>query len=159
MFFHLNSEQEKRLSAIYVYNSVTNRIVPCERDESYKFTEAYESGGAGLIGTVSGYGRVLEALACGGMGRNGGCILKEESEYGYGMGVRVKINRKKGLGPIGEFGWGGAAGAYVCVDPVHHVSIFFATHVMNFGVCGKEFHPLIRDYAYEGALETEEISD
>ncbi len=181
MFFHLDQEQEKRLSAIYAYDSITNRITPCGRDESYKFTDVYESGGAGLIGTVSGYSAVLEALACGGRGRNGERILKEETvrmfsvnvtmgqalrdvqlqegpEYGYGLGVRVKINEKRGLGPIGEFGWGGAAGAYVCVDPAHHVSIFFATHVMNFGVCGREFHPLIRDYAYEGVLGTEEES-
>lgn len=181
MFFHLDQEQEKRLSAIYAYDSITNRITPCGRDESYKFTDVYESGGAGLIGTVSGYSAVLEALACGGRGRNGERILKEETvrmfsvnvtmgqalrdvqlqegpEYGYGLGVRVKINEKRGLGPIGEFGWGGAAGAYVCVDPAHHVSIFFATHVMNFGVCGREFHPLICDYAYEGVLGTEETS-
>lgn len=174
MVFSMTPEQEKRLSAIYTYDAMANRIVPCPRDESYKFTENYESGGAGLIGTAGGYSRVLDALACGGVGANGDRILKEETarmfstsvttgealrdiqaqegpEYGYGLGVRVKINEKNGRGPVGEFGWGGAAGAYVCVDPVHHLSTFFALHVMNFAFFGRELHPKIRDMAYKGA--------
>ncbi len=174
MVFSMNETQEKRLSVIYEYDAKTNCIIPCRRDESYKFTENYESGGAGLIGTVSGYSKVIDALACGGEGANGKRILKEKTvgmfsscvttgqalrdvqiqegtEYGYGLGVRVKINAKNGRGPIGEFGWGGAAGAYVCIDPVNHISIFYAQHVMNFPICGKVFHPLIRDLAYEGA--------
>ena len=173
MVFSMNDSQESRLSAIYEYDVKTNCIVPCKRDESYKFTENYESGGAGLIGTVSGYSKVIDALSCGGLGANGKRILKENSvrmfstsvttgqalrdvqiqegvEYGYGLGVRVKINAKNGRGPIGEFGWGGAAGAYVCIDPIDHVSIFYVQHVMNFPTGGKLFHPLIRDLAYEG---------
>lgn len=169
--FHLNQEQTKRLSAIYMYSFEKNKIVPCKRDESFKLTPAYESGGAGLIGTVNGYSQILDALACGGIGANKNRILNEETvrmlsdsvttgqalydiqkqegpEYGYGLGVRVKINNKRGRGAVGEFGWGGAAGAYACVDPVHKVSILYVQHVLNHSVCGQVFHPIIRDLAY-----------
>ncbi len=172
--FHLNEEQEKRLAAIYKFNLGDNNIKPCARDESYMLSPEYDSGGAGLIGTVNAYSTILDALACGGVGKNGVRILKEDTvkmfstsvttgqalkdiqrqegpEYGYGIGVRVKINTKRGRGPVGEFGWGGAAGAYVCVDPVDHLSIFYAQHVMNHDVCGQRFHPQIRDLAYEGS--------
>lgn len=172
MVFALSTSQKKRLAAMYTYDANQNLVVPCDYDESYRFTENYESGGAGLIGTAAGYSKVIDALSCGGAGANGGRILTEETvrifsvnvtqgqaledinrnagpEYGYGLGVRVKMNMKNGRGPIGEFGWGGAAGAYLCVDPVNHISIFYAQHIMNFPAAGEKFHPVIRDLSYE----------
>ena len=79
MVFSMNDSQESRLSAIYEYDVKRIALFPCKRDESYKFTENYESGGAGLIGTVSGYSKVIDALSCGGLGANGKEFLKENS--------------------------------------------------------------------------------
>lgn len=31
--------------------------------------------------------------------------------------------------PIGEFGWDGAAGSYVMMDPVHRISVFIGMHL------------------------------
>ena len=136
-------------------------------------TPNYDSGGAGLSGTVNGYSPVLEALANGGVGRTGARILKEETvklfsrsvitgealqefrvwrflEYSYGLGVRVKTDPALGLSPVGEFGWDGAAGAYAMVDPVNRVSIFFAIHVHNFMDSYMVIHPRVRDLVYKG---------
>ena len=53
------------------------------------------------------------------------------------------------MSPIGEFGWDGAAGAYVLVDPINHISIFYAQHVLGFLPVYQTIHPTIRDLAYE----------
>ena len=34
-------------------------------------------------------------------------------------------------GSLGEFGWGGAAGATVLVDPDLKLSVFYAHHLLN----------------------------
>ena len=46
---------------------------------------------------------------------------------GYGLGLRTgggDANRRY------DFGWGGAAGAFLAVDPVHNISLFYAQHVL-----------------------------
>ena len=71
--------------------------------------------------------------------------------YTYGLGVRT--NRYSDFSAKGEFGWDGAAGAYVLVDPDNHIAIFYATHVRNQGVyLYEKLHPAIRDAVYETLL-------
>ena len=168
------AEQLSRLSAMYDCLPDTKKIVLRENPVNiYALTPNYDSGGAGLGGTVNGYSPILEALANGGVGRTGARILKEETvklfsrsvitgealqefrvwrflEYSYGLGVRVKTDPTLGLSPVGEFGWDGAAGAYAMVDPVNHVSIFFAIHVHNFMDSYMVVHPRVRDLVYKG---------
>ena len=47
---------------------------------------------------------------------------------------------------MGEFGWGGAAGSYVMIDPSNHLSVFYAQHMLN----NKEpyVHPRLRNLTY-----------
>ena len=69
--------------------------------------------------------------------------------YNYYMGPVT-------LGPIaltdnvtGEFGWDGAAGSYVLIDPAYGLAIFFAMHVRGWPTligCG---HAPIRDLTYQ----------
>ena len=70
--------------------------------------------------------------------------------YGYGLGVRTLISQAKGQrSSIGEFGWDGAAGSYMMMDPEKELSIFFAMHVLGWPAmigCG---HAPIRDLTYE----------
>ena len=117
--------------------------------------------------------RLVLALACGGEGKNGVRILKEDTvllmthsvttgdalddfhklgrlEYGYGLGVRVKISPYMGCSPAGEFGWDGAAGGYSVIDPFNHIAIVYFQHVMNFGEVYRAVHPRVRDLVYEG---------
>ncbi len=128
---------------------------------------------AGLIANVQDYSLVLEALANGGVGRSGARILSAQTirlfmtsytteqmqidfaesgktGYGYGLGVRVLIDRSHSRSPLGEFGWDGAAGAYALVDPINRVSIFYVQHIMAFPVVYSEIHPRVRDLIYEG---------
>ena len=115
----------------------------------YNLSEDYESGGAGLISSTRDYALFLDALACGGVGKNGSRILSEESVrmmstnqlnekqtedfyvlrrgYGYGLGVRTHIEPKVSgsQSPIGEFGWDGAAGAFSMVDRENKLSLTY----------------------------------
>jgi len=53
--------------------------------------------------------------------------------YGYGMGVRTMMDRAKAgsLSNIGEFGWGGAAGATVLADPKIKLAAVYLKHTLN----------------------------
>ena len=51
---------------------------------------------------------------------------------------------------MGEFGWDGAAGAWVMMDEDHHIAAFYAQHVLDYARTYYEFHPAIRDLIYEG---------
>ena len=98
----------------------------------------------------------LDMVACGGVGKTGARILKQETVklwgtnhvsgaaaedfdkmrrgYGYGLGVRVHIDptRSGTLSPVGEFGWDGAAGAFSMVDPVNNVSLTYFQNVLGY---------------------------
>ena len=120
------------------------------------FGDEYESGGAGVTTSVGDYALFAAALANGGTGINGERILCPETVellrtnqlepkhmgnfnwrqlegYGYGLGVRTMIDKAKSgfLGKYSEFGWGGAAGATILVDPDEHVAMFYAHHMLN----------------------------
>lgn len=150
------------------------KIRPCAMRNYFAITDAYESGGAGLCSCVDDYSLFADAMACGGVGKSGAQILKAETidlmraeqlssytmnqefgcaagpGYGYGLGVRTLIDKSGGQrSSIGEFGWDGAAGSYVMIDPAHGLSIFFAMHVRGWPDligCG---HAPIRDLTYE----------
>ena len=117
-------------------------------------TPAYESGGAGLVSTVEDYIRFADALACGGVAKDGYQVLSKaaldeltvervydmsvknnftcvENEYGYGLGVRVRLESTDWGLDVGEFGWDGAAGSYVLMDPKKKVSVFIGMHLRN----------------------------
>lgn len=140
-------------------------------------SECYESGGAGLMGTSESYIRLADALANGGIGCTGVRILKPESidlmrsnqlsgstmcsfrhkmmagwSYGYGLGVRTLINNDLTPAPIGEFGWDGAAGAYLTISPEKHVAAFYVQQILG---CNLVFDikPAVRDLVYKGIEE------
>ena len=68
--------------------------------------------------------------------------------YGYGYGVRTLLDKAKAgsVGNVGEFGWGGAAGATVLVDPALNLGVFYAHHMLN----PKEeyYQPRLRNAVY-----------
>ena len=176
LYFHWDKDPAltDRVCALYQGVFGTDDIIPDtgEMTAGFKITENYESGGAGLAGTVDSYSILIDALCNGGVGANGARILSEESVkmfsvpyttgqmskdfavtgkvgYEYGLGVRVLVDDRASRSPIGEFGWDGAAGAYVLVDPVNHISIFYTQHIAGYPKAYSEIHPKIRDIAYE----------
>ncbi len=131
----------------------------------------YDSGGAGITTTVNEYALLCNALANFGRAKTGEQILakgtiellrtnqlseellkdfnwKQLSGYGYGLGVRTLIDKARSgsVGALGEFGWGGAAGATALIDPDNEFSYFYAHHMLN----PKEeyYQPRLRNVAY-----------
>ena len=112
--------------------------------QNFKLGSEYESGGAGCISTVDDYIAFLENL------RSGERLLRRETiarmtvpqiakaaegsyhatarpQYSYGLGVRCPMPG----GPALDYGWGGAAGAYLAIIPSAEVSFFYLQHVLS----------------------------
>ncbi len=172
MYFHPSEAERARLMAQYVSDYESGGITAVPQENSYCLSDCYDSGGAGLCCSVEAYSAVMEALANGGVGRSGKQILSPAGiallaenqlndrclrdfqvpwrmEYGYGLGVRTLVHPEDSPSPAGEFGWDGAAGAYALVDPVNHISIFYAQEILAMLKVYQEIHPAIRNLAYE----------
>lgn len=116
----------------------------------------YDSGGAGITTTAGDYAKLMAALAGKGTGVNGARILSPASVelmkvnrlndellkdfswqqlkgYGYGLGVRTHIDPVKSgsNASIGEFGWGGAAGASAYMDTGLKLGVFYVQHCLS----------------------------
>ena len=142
-----------RMAALYNH-SEDRKPVRVELFCPYNLSPEYESGGAGLTSCPKDYILFLDALANGGVGKNGGRILSPASialmsanhltaqrlddfqqghvgkGYGYGYAVRTHYNNAESgsLSSLGEFGWDGAAGALSLVDPSKKLSFVYFQH-------------------------------
>lgn len=112
----------------------------------YKIGSEYASGGAGGISTVDDYMKFLEGL------RTYRLIKPEtlklmmtdrltdhqkrgywsSSTHGYGLGVRCPMGDKRYI----DFGWGGAAGAFLAIDTENAISMYFGIHLKSSPVQG-----------------------
>lgn len=134
------------------------------------FGPEYDSGGAGVTATLEDYGKFAFALAHDGVGMNGERILGSRTisllqrdqltpaqkadfnwpqfhGYSYGLGVRTMVDPAAGSnGSIGEFGWGGAAGATLLVDPAERLALVYTHYMLN---PQEEFYqPRLRNVLY-----------
>lgn len=132
------------------------RLVNIGKDVAHTFGSEYDSGGAGVVTSISDYGKFAATLANNGVGLNGNRIISKATidlirtnqlsqyqrsfmvwpqlkGYGYGLGVRTMIDKVSGgaNGNLGEFGWGGAAGATLLVDPDIKLGVAYAHHMKN----------------------------
>ncbi|OMF64339.1 serine hydrolase domain-containing protein [Paenibacillus sp. FSL R5-0766] len=153
--FNLNDEQQTRLIPQYAYNDELEKAVRLDGN-GFRVGTELESGGAGLLSTVSDYARFLNALTGHGTSPEGVRILSQASVelmrtdhlnemtradyswdhmygYGYGLGVRTHISKagSGSLSPIGEFGWSGAAGCMAIIDPDSQLTVMYAQHLLN----------------------------
>ena len=155
--YHRSPEIKKRMAKQYFLKE-DGELVETDNEVSYTFGENYDSGGAGITVSVPEYAKLGNALANGGIGVNGRRILKDNMVellctnqlsrvclqdlheknpeyigYGYGFGVATMIDRRIGqsIGSVGEFGWSGAAGGLMVVDPKRRMSYFYASHMLN----------------------------
>ncbi len=141
----------------------------------YRLSERYESGGAGLYSCVEDYAKFVDMLCNGGVALSGEQVIKKETidlmrkdqlddvrradftrdiavgkiGYSYGLGVRTMIKPEMSPSAFGEFGWDGAMGAYMFIDPANEFALFYAQHES-----GAAWHHVeIRDAAYRGLRE------
>jgi len=175
IWYQIPESEKSRLTVLYATDFKTGKVAPSVVNTA-RINDTYESGGAGICTTVESYSKIIDALANGGVAASGTQILKPESilemsrnrlnerqlkdfhlggtklEYGYGLGVRTLLDPSKSKSPLGEFGWDGAAGAYVLIDPKSRLSLFYVEAAADTGVAFSTIHPTLRDLVYE-ALE------
>ena len=157
-YYHPPKEVYDNICAQYKYNHVEGRPERVEKKNAYVFGDEYDAGGAGVITTIEDYVKFASALANFGVGTNGARILSKASVnllrsntlnpkileeftngwennigYGYGYGVRTKMDNGRGgdLCAPGEFGWDGAAGFLVSINPDKGMAVVYAQHMLD----------------------------
>lgn len=160
-FFGIPKDEERlsRMAVKYTYDKTRKVVTRCPLECEYIITDEYESGGAGLVSCPTDYALFLDALACGGVDKNGNRILSEATVdlmrtnqldkkrierfyemrrfgYGYGLGVRTHMNpaESRSMSPIGEFGWDGAAGAFAMVDKDNKISLTYFQEILAWDI-------------------------
>ena len=148
--FWVPPEKQKRLAAVYEetsqgllrYKKPRLAILP-----QYDREPAFQSGGAGLVSTIedcakfaamlSGNGalgatRILSPRTVRYMASNQlSAKVRETAQWdslrGYGYGNFMRVLTEEGqavtLGSVGEFGWDGWLGAYLCVSPKDNMAL------------------------------------
>lgn len=137
--FLLDDSEIDKLCEQYRYDNDAKKLVNVGKSLCYKLGSEYESGGAGCISTVDDYIKFLEALRTGKL--LGADTIKlmttpkltdaqfpsyGDTNYSYGLGVRCPYAEG-----ISDFGWGGAAGAFLAVDMENEYTVYYAQHVLN----------------------------
>jgi CubicO group peptidase (beta-lactamase class C family) len=173
--FNITPEKQSRLAQNYIgFDSKTGKSRDIGELYNIHTWQDYESGGGGLISSVSDYILFAAALCNYGVAGNGERIISEKAVndmrqnrlsgaalndfaefggwskagYGYGLGVRTLIDRERNnsLSENGEFGWDGACGCYVVIDPAAEVAMFYAQQ--EAGSPWWEWHGTVRNFAY-----------
>lgn len=157
-YYHPPKEVYDNICAQYRFDYQNGIPVRVEKKNAYIFGEEYDSGGAGIVTTVEDYAKFAAALANFGVGTNGNRILSKASVnllrsntlspsaleeftsgwennigYGYGFGVRTKMGVGRGgdLCSVGEFGWDGAAGFLISVNPDKKLAVVYGQQMLD----------------------------
>jgi len=134
--FLLDDSELEKLCSQYSGQDINLRA----KSNDFKFGTEYESGGAGCISTVEDYIKFLEGLRTGKLLQSETIKLMSTNQltekqleayilkdYGYGLGVRCR----KDDDSITDFGWGGAAGAFLIIDLENEYTAFYVQHVLS----------------------------
>lgn len=153
-FFRLPDDKKDRLCSMYRRNEDGTLTKITDMDTNYQPESKFEGGGGGLLSTLRDYARFAQALANGGtlgdvriLSPNTIALMStnhlgheqmqdynwdHQAGYGYGLGVRVMIDRARGgsNGSLGEFGWMGLAGTWMMVDVENRLSAVYMQQLM-----------------------------
>lgn len=171
---------EKHINDIPTVHRITKDGFESENGALYRRgfpVKNYRNGGSSLISTVEDYAIFADTLAAGGRAKNGYRLIKPETielmkgvvfdslnvsntftcvqgtDYGYGLGVRVRTVADECGIPKGEFGWDGAAGSYVLVDTDNGISITMGMNVLNWPEIFSGEHLAIARLIYKELLK------
>lgn len=171
-FYYLLPQFADRYMPQYTRNSEGTLATPMDPDNNawFELGSEYESGGAGVVSTVEDYIRFAEMLTSGGVTPSGRRLISRESidtmrktylpmeklsefgsralGYSYALGVRTHVNGPDEKSQSGkyEFGWDGAAGAYIEADPENEISIYFGCSTR--APANGQIHPVIRNLVH-----------
>ena len=171
--FHPTEEQIARVSELVRSDDVTWRPQPIGKIAPMRVSPNYESGGGGLVSSTNDYILLGAALANKGTALNGYQLLNPETVelfrtaqldpvrkkdmmvsfpympgYSYALGVRTLVDDRGTPSAIGHFGWHGAAGQYILVDPDNNLTYIYSQDVMNSFATGHYLHNQLRDLVY-----------
>ncbi|MBE6626742.1 MAG: beta-lactamase family protein [Ruminococcaceae bacterium] len=166
-----SDEKKARMAVQYTYREDLGKCLPTNNVCQHILGPEYDSGGAGVISSCADYMKFADTIANYGLAENGYRYLSPASidlwrsntldseqikafvwpqlnGYGYGYGVRTMMNPAVcgGLSPVGEFGWGGAAGVWVIIDPKNSMSLVYTQHML--GNNEEYIAPRLRNVAY-----------
>src|SRR3989440_1934515 len=134
-----------------------------------RVVEKWESGGGGMVGTVTDYARFLQMLTNGGILDGKRYLGPKTLAYmtsdhlgsavvpgpyylpgaGYGFGLGFAVRKEAGVssspGSIGDYNWGGAGGTYFWVDPKENM---FVVYAMQSPRNRTAFRLVLRDMVY-----------
>ncbi|MEN3378330.1 MAG: hypothetical protein V7604_3685 [Hyphomicrobiales bacterium] len=171
-------------TSFYVADSAKHARVaePFQNDRNFgagtdfndpRLARKWESGGGGMVSTVTDYSRFLMMLRNGGtldgkrylgpktlaymMSDHLGATIVPGPYYlpgpGYGFGLGFAVRKETGLattaGTAGDYNWGGAGGTYFWVDPKEDMFVVYAMQSPSQRV---HYRQVLRDMVY-GAIE------
>ncbi len=155
--YHMPKEEmERRMASQYSFSDEKGIFEKINLSNWSVLGEDYDSGGAGVISSADDMARLAKVLAAGGVTDSGERIISkmtidlwrtnrlDEKQlksyswdglcgYGYGLGVRTHIDRalSGSVSSLGEFGWSGAAGGFIMIDPDMDCALFHVYHMLN----------------------------
>lgn len=156
--FLLPTERLEEVCSHYVFRPEEGKAEKRSKLPAYRLGTEHASGGAGCVSTVEDYIKFAEAL------RSGEKLLKRDTvrlittdrltphqkrtmastTHGYGLGLRAPMDGY----PRRDYGWGGAAGAFLAIDECNDISLFYCQHLLsspNQGVRGLIYTTLLED--------------
>ena len=185
--FYVPADKASRLAAVYVGNEKTGKIEEAKQLFSldmptYLEPPLMESGGGGLVGSITDYARFAQMLANKGeldgvrllspasvelMGTN---MLPKEvlargdglpgqrfnEAIGFGLDFLV-VNDPRAAGTLdgkGSMSWGGAAGTWFWVDPTNEV-VFVGMIQRMGGTGGDSLDAMARTLTYQALIHPE----
>ena len=170
--FRETPEIRARLAAQFKRDDEADTIKPHTFANAYILSDAYESGGAGLISSTADYGKFVAAMSTAFtaehplLGQSAIELMrtphisdavaeksfsKFKQGYSYGLGVRtMKYPEKENArSPVGEFGWDGAAGSIGMIDPENEIGLVYLTQVLGSQYSYFTLFPELRDLIYQ----------
>ena len=147
--FMPTAKQQERMVDMHTKNNDENAVFKMSAGCIYEnYPSSHYLGGAGLVSTLSDYGKFAKMLLNNGK-TDTGVILKEKtlkqlstpqvsetimpSNARWGLGVRVITEDTYPYLPVGSFGWSGAYGTHFWIDPVNDI---FAVYMKNSKIDG-----------------------
>lgn len=151
--FSLSETQAERLTMLYRLNAEGQLSIMDDNgpDRQFGIKRAFLSGSAGLVSTPRDYLRFARMLL--NRGRLGSAQLlgrktvelmsldhlpaghpnlqigNQEFRFGLGVSTMTDIARSRCLSSLGEFGWGGAAGTQVWINPEEDMVVMIMIQV------------------------------